>query len=196
MVTRLLSLIFATWKPNPTLLQTESLTILKKELQTRPLGELVQICLGLAKLKTENKQLLAYLLFEADNPLNYAEQVKIAMNELLAGIPRNQYGGTKTLRKALQQITQYNRFTKCKQGEVELLLHFVVRYLEVVSPETRYPPLLGLAFRALRKTRSQITHLHEDLQYDYTQQYNQQVGAIYDTFTHWDRYRFPLQWLE
>ena len=37
-------------------LQTESLTLLKKELVSRSQPELIQICLGLAKLKVENKK--------------------------------------------------------------------------------------------------------------------------------------------
>ncbi len=140
--------------------------------------------------------MLAYLLFDSDNPLAYAEQIKGAIDELLEDIARNQYGGTKTFRKAMQLITQYNRFTKFKQGEIELLLHFITRYLEIVSPDTRYPPLLGLAFRALRKARTLIAKLHEDLQYDYTSEYNKKVEAVHDTFYHWDRHRFPLQNLD
>jgi hypothetical protein len=177
-------------------LQTDSLPVLKKELLSRSQSELVHICLGLAKLKTENKQMLAYLLFDADNPMSYAGQVKSKMDEILDQVPRNQYGGTKMLRKALQFVTQYNRFTKFKEGEVELLLHFLSRYLEIVSPETRHPPLLGLAFRSLRKVHSLIFKLHEDLQYDYSQAYNQKVQSVHATFHHWDRYRFPLQSIE
>jgi hypothetical protein len=177
-------------------LQTDSLPLLKKELISRSPGELVHICLGLAKLKTENKQMLAYLLFDADNPMGYAQQVKGKMSEMLVEVPRNQYGGTKMLRKVLQLVTQYNRFTKCKQGEVELVLHFLSQYLEIVSPETRHPPLLGLAFRSFRKIRSLILKLHEDLQYDYRQEYNQKLGEVHRTFYNWDRYRFPLQALE
>lgn len=175
---------------------TDSLPVLKKELICRSTSELVHICLGLAKLKTENKQLLAYLLFDADNPMGYAQQVKAQMNETLAAVPGKQYGSTKTLRKALLLVRQYNRFTKCKPGEVELLLHFLSRYLEIVSPETRHAPLLGLAFSSLRKIRSLILKLHEDLQYDYRQTYNQKLEEVHRTFHNWDRYRFPLQPLE
>jgi hypothetical protein len=177
-------------------LQSDSLSNLKKELVTRSQPELVQICLGLAKLKTENKQMLAYLLFDADNPMAYAQVVKDKIDALLVNCPRNQYGGAKVLRKALQLVTQYNRFTKHKPGEVELLLHFIDRYLEIVGPETRYPPLLGLAFRSLRKCRGLILKLHEDLQYDYAQEYNRKIQSVEAHFSHWDTYRFPLQTIE
>ena len=40
---------------------------LKKELQHRNPDELLQLCLRLARFKLENKELLTYLLFEADN---------------------------------------------------------------------------------------------------------------------------------
>lgn len=163
---------------------------------TRSQPELLQICLGLAKLKVENKKMLAYLLFDSDNPLGYASQIKEQMDAVLWEIPRGASGMTKALRKALQLITQYNRFTKFKQGEVELLLHFLTRYLQIVSPEARHPPLLGLAFRALRKAHGLIGKLHEDLQFDYAHEYNKQVKTIEEGFYHWDRHRFPLQTLQ
>ena len=146
----------------------------------------------MAKLKAENKAMLAYLLFESDDPLAYAGQTKREMDALFEEMPRNQYGGTKTLRKVAQLITRYNRFTKSKQGELELLLHFTGRYLERVSPESRHAPLLGLAFRALRKARGLVGKLHEDLQYDYAREYDQKVQAVHATMRHWDHHRFPL----
>ena len=48
-------------------MKTVSLSELKRALQNVPLGDLPDLCLRLAKYKKENKELLTYLLFEADD---------------------------------------------------------------------------------------------------------------------------------
>lgn len=171
---------------------TTSLNQLKKELATRTHTELVQVCLSLTKLKAENKEMLSYLLFDSDDPLSYAQIIKEEMDVFLWQVSDHTYALTKGLRKALGMITKYSRFTKSKQGEIELLLHFLTRYLEKTESSVRYPALLGLAYRALRKIYSLIGKLHEDLQFDYTQEYNQKVDDIRSRMYNWDHNRFPL----
>ena len=48
-------------------MKASTISTLKKELGTLPAGEVIDICLKLAKYKKENKELLSYLLFDADN---------------------------------------------------------------------------------------------------------------------------------
>ena len=48
-------------------MKTATVTELKKELKTRSQSDLVELCLKLSKFKKENKELLTYLLYEADN---------------------------------------------------------------------------------------------------------------------------------
>ena len=57
-------------------MRVEKLSDIKKELKSLNNEALVEICLRLAKYKKENKELLSYLLYSADNALNYAEEVK------------------------------------------------------------------------------------------------------------------------
>ena len=45
-------------------MKSESISTLKKEIETLPFEVLVQICIRMAKFKTENKELLNYLIFE------------------------------------------------------------------------------------------------------------------------------------
>lgn len=49
---------------------------LKKELEDRNQSQLLSFCLRLAKFKKENKELLTFLLFEAENIPAYIENVK------------------------------------------------------------------------------------------------------------------------
>ena len=46
---------------------TASLAELKRALRNVPLGDLPDLCIRLARYKKENKELLSYLLFEADD---------------------------------------------------------------------------------------------------------------------------------
>ena len=57
-------------------MKTATVTELKKELKTRSQADLVELCLKLSKFKKENKELLTYLLYEADNELQYIVNVK------------------------------------------------------------------------------------------------------------------------
>ena len=55
-------------------MQTSTLAQLKKELQTLPYPQLVELCVRLAKYKKENKELLHYLLFEAADEQQFINQ--------------------------------------------------------------------------------------------------------------------------
>ena len=50
-------------------MKPEKLTGIKKELSGLSVQQLTDICLRLAKYKKDNKELLNYLLFDADDPL-------------------------------------------------------------------------------------------------------------------------------
>jgi membrane-anchored protein YejM (alkaline phosphatase superfamily) len=49
---------------------------IKKEIQHLNSEQVAALCLRLARYKKENKELLAYLLFEADNEAAFVEKVK------------------------------------------------------------------------------------------------------------------------
>jgi len=54
---------------------------LKDELSSHSQKELVELCLGLAKFKKENKELLTYLLYEANNEDAYIIGIKNELDE-------------------------------------------------------------------------------------------------------------------
>ena len=58
-----------------------SIRELKTELQRRAPRESMELCLRLARFKKENKELLTYLLFEAQDESGYINSVKGRIDE-------------------------------------------------------------------------------------------------------------------
>jgi hypothetical protein len=67
------------------------------------------------------------------------------------------------LRSAAKQI----RYAGSPQAEVELLTHFLRKLDRSGIPYKDSPVLVNLYRQQLKKVRSVIAGLHEDLQYDY-----------------------------
>ena len=106
-------------------MKTATVTELKKELKTRSQEDLVEICLKLSKFKKENKELLTYLLYEADNEQLYIANVKQEIDLQFLEINRKTpYFIKKSVRKVLRNTKKYIRYSKQKETDVELLLHF------------------------------------------------------------------------
>jgi hypothetical protein len=156
----------------------EKLSTIKKDLEGRKPKELVEICLRLGKLKTENKEMLTYLLLYAEDPLHYAGIIKKEMDEHFDTLSDHYYYSTKSLRKILRIVSKYSRFSGSREGELELLLHFTLRYIEKADLRSRHKPLQSILIRVLEKITKLIPRLHEDLQYDYSREYNRCVQLL------------------
>jgi hypothetical protein len=152
-------------------MKPERLSDIKKELAGRTVQELTDICLRLAKYKKENKELLNYLLFDAMNPLSYAEQVKSFLEEDFKTLQKNYYYSTKTLRKVIRLLNRYAKYTASKQVEVELLLWFCNNYLLYADLRSSHKPLQGLLIRQLEKISKILPKLHDDLHFDYQSEF-------------------------
>jgi len=57
-------------------MKAASINEIKKNLEKRDFNELLEYCIRLTKFKKENKELLTFLLFEADDIPGYIENVK------------------------------------------------------------------------------------------------------------------------
>lgn len=148
-------------------MKPEKLSDIKKELNAVSQQQLIEICLRLAKYKKENKELLNYLLFDAQDPLRYAEQVKTFLLEEFKLMPRHSYQSTKSLRKILRYSNRYAKYTASKQVEIEMSLWFCANYLLYIDLRTNHKPLQTLLVRQLEKIVKILPKLHEDLQFDY-----------------------------
>jgi hypothetical protein len=152
-------------------MKAASVNILKVELEQIPIKQLVSICLRLARFKKENKELLTFLLFEADDIPGYIENVKKELDELFAGMnTSNLYFCKKSLRKILRIINKYIKYSLSKIAEAELLLYYLKKIQESGIPVKDNNALNNLYNNQLKKVKGVILLLHEDLQYDYLKQ--------------------------
>lgn len=152
-------------------MKSATIAQLKKELQQRSPEELLAVCLRLAKFKQENKELLTYLLFDATDEEEYIRSVKEVIVAQLATVnTKNYYWMRKGVRKALKEVKKYIRYSQRKETEIELLLAFC-RHMQTLCPSIfKDQTLHNIYNRQLEQVRKAIGKLHEDLQFDYTQE--------------------------
>jgi hypothetical protein len=146
---------------------------LKKELGHQSKEELLELCLRLSKFKKENKELLTYLIYEADNESGYIESVKTEIDSQFELINTSSYFYIKkSVRKILRMTKKYIRYSKNKETEAELLLHFCRVLKEMKPPMSRNVSLQNIFNRQILLIKKTVATLHEDLQYDYEMELN------------------------
>ncbi|HXB91397.1 MAG TPA: hypothetical protein VNU72_03875 [Puia sp.] len=149
-------------------MKAASIQEIKQELQGLSPSKLAQLCLRLAKFKKENKEILTYLLFEADDETAYIANVKKEMDEGFADLPKpNVYLTKKSLRKVLRMTLRQIKYSDSTQTEIELLTYFLRKVLDTKIPLQNSPVLMNLYRQQLKKVHAALATLHEDLQYDY-----------------------------
>ncbi|MBC8051831.1 MAG: hypothetical protein H7Y13_02075 [Sphingobacteriaceae bacterium] len=156
-------------------MRVEKLSDIKKELRSLNTESLTEICLRLAKYKKDNKELLSYLLYEAENPINYAEEVKASLLVNFQNLNRSSYTSTKELRKIVRLLAKHAKYTGSKEVELELLLWFCSNFIEFADTRSSHKPLQAIFGRQMEKVKKILPKLHEDLQFDYSTTYNQLV---------------------
>jgi hypothetical protein len=144
---------------------------IKKALSVLTHQEISDLCLRLAKLRTENKELISYLVFNSDNPALFIQSVKLEIDHQFRQMNHsNIYLAKKTLRKVLRTVDKYIKFMGSKQIEAELLIYFCRTMKETGIPFHRYPVTENIYYRQIHKIEKALNTLHEDLQYDYGQE--------------------------
>jgi hypothetical protein len=145
---------------------------IKKEIQHLRAEQVAELVLRLSRYKKENKELLAYLLFEADNEQAFIEKVKAEVGFMFSQLPAHSYTAAKSIRKILRLISKYVKFMAQKPAEIELLLNFCHNYVQYADRKSSYKPLRMILIRQVIKINGLIKKTHEDLQYDYAQEYD------------------------
>jgi len=149
-------------------MRSSSINEIKQELANLKPAQLTSLCLRLARFKKENKELLTYMLFEAQDEQGYTRNVKQEIGELFGEINLSHlYFAKKTLRKILRVINKYSRYSGNKQTEIELRIFFC-RQLKASGIPFRQNAVLNNIFEGqLKKIDAVLSALHEDLQHDY-----------------------------
>lgn len=149
-------------------MKAASIREIKTELQLQTHDELVNLCLSLAKFKKESKELLTYLLYEASDEASFVESVKeditLQFEEVNVG---NYHWMKKGARKILRNVKKHIRFSKNKQTEIALLLHFCFEMRQLNPSIKGSITLYNIYFRQVAMIRKIIPKLHPDLQHDY-----------------------------
>ena len=149
-------------------MKTASLSELKNELTSLKSAELIALCMRLAKYKKENKELLAYLLFEANDEQGYIEGIKNEVDIGFEGMNKNNlYYVKKSLRKTLRIANKYIKYSGSKQTEVEILIYFCIKLKKSGISYKTSIVISNLYQRQIQRIKKALSTLHDDMQYDY-----------------------------
>ena len=152
-------------------MKTSSSSEIKKELLASDKNRIVELCLKLAKYKKENKELLSYLLFEADDEKKYIAGCKSEIDELFAAMNTStMYLIRKSVRKILKLTNKYIKYSGLLQTELELRIYFCLRFKESGIQLHKSESLVNLYSNQVAKINTTLNKLHEDLQFDYAKE--------------------------
>lgn len=150
-------------------MKAASLNEIKKELLFIEPEAVREICMRLAKFKKENKELITYLLFEAQNEQTYIENVKAEIRQHFESVPVgvNSYFIKKTLRKILRFTGRQIKYSGVKETELELRIFFCSQMKEARIPLSAGTVLFNIYQQQIKKINTILEKLPEDLQADY-----------------------------
>jgi hypothetical protein len=152
-------------------MKAASIAELKSELQNIEKKALIEFCLRFARFKKENKELLSFLLFEANDPEQFVEAAKKEIENMFADInTSNVYYIKKSVRKILRLIYRYARYSNEKQVEAELLTTFCNQMTAFAIPMQKSVSLHGIYLSQHKKLLKTVSSLHPDLQHDFKRQ--------------------------
>jgi hypothetical protein len=148
-------------------MKAASLSEIRKQLNTLDSHAVGQLCLRLARYKKENKELLTYLLFEADDEQAYIAEIKQEVDGLFGTLPKgNAYLVKKSIRKILRLINKYIRYSSVPETELEVRIYFCQK-MRTGIPLHPGTVLSNLYQQQITKIVSVWNKLPEDLQFDY-----------------------------
>jgi len=149
---------------------SSSIAQIKKELQTLSPQQLIEVCISVAKFKKENKELVDYLLFKAENEDDFIKEINAEVSILMQEVHyTNIYLAKKSIRKILKTVNKYLHFSKNSTTKVEIMLHFCREMDRHKLNRKSEPTLYNIYQNQLKKIRKEISKMHEDLQFDYEQ---------------------------
>lgn len=149
---------------------------LKDDLKHKSQEDLMELVLRLSRFKKENKELLTYLLFEADDETGYVANTCQEVTEMFAEInTSSRFYIRKSVRKILTTCNRLIRYSGNKETQVEILIHFC-KCLKDLKEDTYVGVRVENVFDGqIAKIRKLILALHEDLRYDYSRELDELV---------------------
>jgi hypothetical protein len=149
-------------------MKAASMSEIRKQLTTLDSPALEQLCLSLARYKKENKELLTYLLFEANDEQAYINEIKLDVDGLFKALPKgNVYFIKKSVRKILRFINKHIRYSGSPSTELEVRIYFCLSMKSAGIPLDRSTVLHNLYQQQLKKIQAVLEKIPEDLHFDY-----------------------------
>lgn len=147
---------------------SSSISDIRNTLRNLDTQDMIQLCLRMAKYKKENKELLAYLLYDSQDEARYIESVVSEMDMLFDGLTDNgSYKLMKQIRKIGRIIGKPIKYSGLPATQVELLIHYCKRLKPWLRKKPNLSALQNLYTQQLKKIDKALDKLHEDLQFDY-----------------------------
>lgn len=153
-------------------MKASSISDIKQEINALPAKQVSELCLRLARFKKENKELLTYLLFEANDEQGFVDGIKAEIDAAFEVINVSQlFFAKKSVRRIVRLINKYSRYSNERETELQLRLHFCQRLKGSGIPVRKNAVINNLYISQLKKIAAGIAVLHEDLQYEYNRQW-------------------------
>jgi hypothetical protein len=152
-------------------MKAASLKEIKTELEMLHPAQLKELCTRMAKFRKENKELLTYLLFESQNEDAYIKGIKEQMDEQFKEVKKGRtYEAKKQIRKILTFVNKQIKYSGSKRTEVELRIYFCQKMKKTGITLSASTFLGNLYLRQYLTIQKEVATLHEDLQYDYSEE--------------------------
>ena len=149
-------------------MQIASLSEIKKELKEKTNHELTELVLKLTKHKVENKELLAYVLFESADENHFISKIESEIDLQFTHVNiKSNYIINKNIRKIQRYIVKQIRFSKQKETEIALRIHFCKNLIATLLKYDRNSTRHHMLMRQTELIRKALTYVHEDLQFDF-----------------------------
>lgn len=159
-------------------MKSATIAELRKELATLNAEKTADLTLRLARFKKENKELLTFLLYEADDIPGFITGVKEEMDDEFLKMNRDTvYLAKKSLRKILRMINKFSRYIGTTEAEVELLIHFIGNIHQSNIPYRGGAVISNLYDTQVKKIQKLIRELEEDLQYDWQREFDKALAG-------------------
>lgn len=152
-------------------MKSPSLSEIRSTLRDLTPDEVAELTLRLARFKKENKELISYLLYSAQNEHVFVQEVKAELDTEFKSVNKtNLYQAKKTIRKILRLINKYCRYSNSRQTEAELRIFFCKRLNSLGIGFRNSQVLLNLYTNQVKKIHTTVATLHEDLRFDFAEE--------------------------
>jgi len=144
---------------------------IKSALVEQSSSQLIDLCLRLARFKKENKELLTYLLFEEQDEDGYIHSAKKVIDEGFETLNiQSVYIAKKNLRKIIRITNKFIKYSGIDTTEITLLIYVCNSIQESGLKLNNSIALKNIYLSLLKKIKTRISGMHEDLQYDFNKE--------------------------